>query len=101
MKLFRMLSGYKTYITAVMIVIAGVQMMAGGDWSGGFWHIVTSEKVFEGILTALAGAGLGSLRAAVQKLQVQLKQYHEYLSLTRPPVDGVSSETEAAKRVVL
>jgi len=51
-----MLSGYKTYLSAAGIILTAV---------GGFMH--GDLTLVEAITTALAGLGLGSLRAGVSK----------------------------------
>ena len=52
-----MLDGYKTYIVAFLIAIAGFSM--GRGW--------IDQSTFEAIVAILAGGGLAALRAGVKK----------------------------------
>lgn len=69
MSILKMLSGYKTYLAAFGIIMAGLNMIGAGDWQGGILHVIQSQE----FIIILGGMGLGSLRAGVEKLFIALQ----------------------------
>jgi len=53
------LPGHKTYIVALLVVLAGIAKVQD----------VIDEQTFQIVVAILAGSGIASLRAAVKKLE--------------------------------
>jgi len=74
MGLLNKLSGYKTYITAIGIIMAGFNMIGAGDWQGGILHVIQAPE----FIVILGGMGLASLRLGVEKLLVALQSSNAF-----------------------
>ena len=82
MNIFNKLSGYKTYISAVGIIIAGLNMISAGDWQGGILHVIQAPE----FIVILGGFGLASLRLGVEKLLIALKNSNAFNDDSVPPM---------------
>jgi len=60
--LLKLINGYKTYASVILMVVSGVGLILTKDYSGGV------TEIFQGLSVISGGAAIASLRHAVSKV---------------------------------